>query len=205
MNPAIQKYFETVSKELNNNIDHVDMESLKKAASLILDSEAASGRVHVCGIGKPSYVAGYIASLLSSTGTSAYVLDGTEAVHGSSGQVKKNDVVIAISNSGETAELKATVGALTSNGAAIIACTGDASSWLATHAEVCLLAHVEQEGDTLNKPPRASILSEIMILQSLSILLQEAKKLSYDEYLKWHPGGSLGNSIRAMKEKEEHK
>lgn len=178
-----------VSQSLNED-------AMMEAANLIEHCELHHGRVHVTGIGKPGHVAGYMASLLSSTGTSAYELHGTEAVHGSAGQVKAGDVVIALSNSGETQELKATVEALRRNGALIIACTGNEASWLAQHASVCLKAHVDQEGDTLNKPPRASILAEILVLQILSVELQARKQLNTQEYLKWHPGGSLGASIR---------
>lgn len=203
MSIVVKNYLDTIATELKNCIDDVNCDNLEKAASIILNSEKNAGRVHVCGIGKPSYVAGYMASLLSSTGTSAYVLDGTEAVHGSSGQVKPGDVVIAISNSGETTELKATVNALKDNGALVISCTGNRNSWLANNTYLYLLAHVEEEGGALNKAPRLSILSEIITLQALSIILQETKKLTYDDYLKYHPGGSLGNSIRSMKKKEE--
>ena len=176
----------------------MDMESIERAAHIIMESEKQGGRIHVTGIGKPGHVAGYIASLLSSTGTSAYELHGTEAVHGSSGQVKKGDVVIAISNSGETMELEATVQTLIANGAHIISCTGNPQSTLAKQSEVCLVAHVDEEGDELNKPPRASILSEILILQCLSVVLQEAKQLDLNQYVKWHPGGSLGKSIKEL-------
>ena len=106
------------------------------------------------------------------------------------------DVVIAISNSGETMELKATVETLKKNGAKIIALTGKPESWLAKAGDVALIAGVAQEGDSMNKPPRASILVEIMMLQCLSILLQNEKHLDPKQYVKWHPGGSLGKSIR---------
>lgn len=198
MDDNLQKFLSNIEEELNKNIKNADIESIKKAAEIILASEKKGGRVHVTGIGKPGHVAGYIASLLSSTGTSAYELHGTEAVHGSSGQVKLGDVVIAISNSGETLELKATIETLLANGARIISCTGNTESWLAKHSEVCLPAHVDEEGDNLNKPPRASILSEIIILQCLSVALQNIKKLNLNQYVKWHPGGSLGKSIKIM-------
>ena len=113
-------------------------------------------------------------------------------------ELKKGDVVIAISNSGETMELEATVQTLIANGAHIISCTGNPQSTLAKQSEVCLVAHVDEEGDALNKPPRASILSEILILQCLSVVLQEAKKLDLNQYVKWHPGGSLGKSIKEL-------
>lgn len=193
---VVKQYFETVMHELKQYIGTVDYQALQQAQQLILESEGKGGRVHVTGIGKPSYVAGYIASLLSSTGTKAYVLHGTEAVHGSSGQVAPGDVVIAISNSGQTVELRATVETLITNGAKIIAVTGNAQSWLATNANVALIAGVKQEGDSLNKPPRGSILAETLILQALSVMLQEYRQLTPKQYVKWHPGGALGASIK---------
>lgn len=199
----LDSFLSTIQKEVEENIEKINKENLKKAASIIIESEKQGGRVHVTGIGKPGHVAGYIASLLSSTGTSTYELHGTEAVHGSSGQVKKGDVVIAISNSGETGELKSTVETLIKNGAHIISCTGNENSWLSKNSEVCLVAHADQEGDSLNKAPRASILSEIIVLQSLTVLLQEAKQLDLNEYVKWHPGGSLGQSIREIQKEEK--
>ncbi len=196
MNQYLESFVDSSREEFEKNCRQIDYKAIEKAADIIMKSEARDGRVHVTGIGKPGHVAGYVASLLSSTGTSAYELHGTEAVHGSSGQVKSGDVVIAISNSGETTELKTTIETLISNGASIISCTGNPKSWLARHSEICLVAHVDKEGDTLNKPPRASILSEIFILQSLSVVLQERKELNLNQYVKWHPGGSLGKGIR---------
>lgn len=195
-NKQIQQFLDIEAVELKKFIDQIDIEALCAAKQLILEAEKEKNRIHVTGIGKPGHVAGYAASLLSSTGTATYELHGTEAVHGSAGQVLPGDVVIAISNSGETAELKGTVETLKNNGARIIALCGKKESWLAKQGDVALIAGVEQEGDSMNKPPRASILAEIMMLQSLSILLQYAKNLTPKEYVKWHPGGSLGKSIR---------
>lgn len=192
----IKDFLSIESDELKKFIDGIDTEALIRARDLVLEAEKNHNRVHVTGIGKPGHVAGYAASLLSSTGTPTYELHGTEAVHGSAGQVMSGDVVIAISNSGETAELKATVETLKRNGAKLIALTGKEGSWLAKQGDVTLIAGVSQEGDTMNKPPRASILAEMIMLQSLSILLQNAKHLTPQQYVKWHPGGSLGASIR---------
>ena len=174
-------------------------EAYEDAVALIEECRAAGHRVHVTGIGKPGHVAGYGASLLSSTGTPSYFLHGTEAVHGSCGQLEEGDVVIAISNSGETNELKATVTCLKGVGVHIIALTGNPNSWLANEAEVALIAGVKQEGDSMNKPPRASILAEIIELQCLSILLQNEFGLDPKQYVKWHPGGALGASCREDK------
>lgn len=196
----LEKYLETIESETKNIVDNIDKDKMITAADLIKEAERNGNRVHVTGIGKPSYVAGYIASLLSSTGTPSYFLDGTEAVHGSSGQVRPGDVVIALSNSGETNELLATIKTLRNNKAKIISCTSKDSSSLSKAADVSLVAYVRAEGDDLNKPPRASILAEIIVLQALSIILQERNDLDSHSYLKWHPGGALGESIRSEKD-----
>lgn len=195
----VVEFLDIVKGSLDEYVAGIDFEALSAAKKLILDSEAAGGRLHVTGIGKPGHVSGYAASLFSSTGTPTYELHGTECVHGSAGQTKPGDVVIAISNSGETSELKSTVTCLKGVGVHIIALTGNPESWLAKEAEVALIAGVKQEGDSMNKPPRASILAEILELQCLSILLQNEYGLEPTQYVKWHPGGALGASIREGK------
>lgn len=192
----IKEFLSIETNELDQFREQIDYEALIKCRDLIIDAEKHKNRVHVTGIGKPGHVAGYIASLLSSTGTPCYVLHATEAVHGSSGQVQTGDIVIAISNSGETKELMATVNTLKQNGAKIISVCGNLESWLSKQGNVTLYAGVAQEGDTMNKPPRSSILAEIIVLQCLSVLLQYEKKLDPEQYVKWHPGGSLGKSIK---------
>ena len=193
---GLKKFVDTAAAEFTNFAGSVDPAAVEKAAQLILAAEKAHNRVHVTGIGKPAHVAGYAASLMSSTGTPTYELHGTEAVHGSAGQVVPGDVVIAISNSGETAELKATVTTLRKNGAKIISVTGGRESWLAKNSDAFLFAGVREEGDTIGKPPRASILAEIFILQCLSLVLQYEQNLQLEKYLTWHPGGSIGQSGR---------
>lgn len=193
---TLPEFLDILSSEISTFIASIDKLAINKARDLILDSEKNHGRVHVTGIGKPGHVSGYISSLLSSTGTPAYILHGTEAVHGSSGQVVSGDIVIAISNSGETQELKATIETLKTNGAKIIGVSGNSDSWLKNASDAFLFAGVKKEGDDLNKAPRASILAETIALQSLSVALQYAKGLNSQQYLKWHPGGSLGKSIR---------
>ena len=195
----VVEFLDIVKSSLDKYVAGIDFEALAAAKKLILDAEAAGNRLHVTGIGKPGHVAGYAASLFSSTGTPTYELHGTECVHGSAGQTKPGDVVIAISNSGETSELKSTVTCLKGVGVHIIALTGNPESWLAKEAEVALIAGVDQEGDSMNKPPRASILAEILELQCLSILLQNDYGLEPTQYVKWHPGGALGASIREGK------
>jgi len=193
---TVPEFLDILSNEISTFIASIDEIAINKARDLILESEKNHGRVHVTGIGKPGHVSGYISSLLSSTGTPAYILHGTEAVHGSSGQVVPGDVVIAISNSGETQELKATVETLKANKAKIIGVSGNSDSWLKNASDIFIFAGIKDEGDSLNKAPRASIIAETIALQSLSVALQYAKGLDGQQYLKWHPGGSLGKSIR---------
>ncbi len=192
LNNILMNFVEISNEEMQALTKEINVDFYNKAVELILAAEKNGNRVHITGIGKPGHVAGYIASLLSSTGTPTYELHGTEAIHGSSGQVKSGDVVIAISNSGETAELKATVTALKKNGAKIIAVTGKRESWLAKNGDAFLYAGVENEGDPLNRAPRASILAEVFVLQGLSLLLQCTKGITPEQYVKWHPGGALG-------------
>lgn len=189
---ALNTFLEISKEEFNQYANSVNTDEINRAAELILAAKKQGNRLHITGIGKPAHVSNYAASLISSTGTPAYYLHGTEAVHGSSGQLVEGDVVICISNSGETAELKATVSAIRNNGAKIIAVTGNRNSWLGTQADICLEARVEQEGDVLNRAPRTSILVELHILQCLSIVLQDAVGLTPAEYVKRHPGGALG-------------
>lgn len=195
----VQEFLSIAKESVDEYVAGIDFAALSAAKQLILAAEAKGGRLHVTGIGKPGHVSGYAASLFSSTGTPTYELHGTECVHGSAGQTRPGDVVIAISNSGETNELKATVTCLKGVGVHIIALTGNPNSWLANEAEVALIAGVKQEGDSMNKPPRASILAEIIELQCLSILLQNEFGLDPKQYVKWHPGGALGASCREDK------
>ncbi|HDN2450641.1 TPA: carbohydrate isomerase, partial [Clostridioides difficile] len=89
---TLSKFLDTLSNEVSIFIESIDEDAINKARDLILEAESNHGRVHVTGIGKPGHVSGYISSLLSSTGTPSYTLHGTEAVHGSSGQVVAGDV-----------------------------------------------------------------------------------------------------------------
>lgn len=189
----LKSYIDISTEEFVKYSKNIDFDALRRAADLIIEAKKNNSRLHITGIGKPAHVASYIAASFSSVGTPTYFLHGTEAVHGSCGQLTEGDIVIAISNSGGTVELKAAVNAIKNNGCKIIAVTGNPNSWLAENAEVTLVAGVEREGGVLNRAPRTSILVETHILQCLSILLQEDVKLTPQQYVKWHPGGALGN------------
>ncbi|ADK80477.1 KpsF/GutQ family sugar-phosphate isomerase [Sediminispirochaeta smaragdinae] len=189
---ALDRFVDTASKAFGRYAELITRDMYEDAVELILAAEKRGNRVHITGIGKPSHVAEYVASLLSSTGTPTYYLHGTEAVHGSCGQLLPGDVVICISNSGETVELKATVSAIKRNGCTVIAVTGNASSWLAQEGDAHLFAGVPEEGGPLDRAPRISVLAEILILQGLSVILQSVRGVSPEEYVMWHPGGALG-------------
>jgi len=150
----------------------------------------------VTGVGKPEHLARYGASLLSSTGTPAAFLHATECVHGSAGQVVAGDVVIAISNSGRTAELLAALAAVRALGAKLIAITGDLASPLARSCDVALDAGVAREGGGLGLAPRASIAAELLVLAALSTGLELARGFSRAEYHARHPAGRLGEISR---------
>ena len=189
---TLKNFLASAKENFSSSIDSVDLDACKKAAELILAAQANGGRIHVTGIGKPGHVAAYAASLLSSTGNPAAFLHGTEAVHGSCGQLVAGDVVIAISNSGETVELKATVNAIHNNGCKVIAVTGNPDSWLSKNSECTLLAGVSEEGGPLDRAPRNSVNAEMLILEALSVVLQVEKDWDPEKYVRCHPGGKLG-------------
>ncbi len=190
---AIKNFIEISKKETDEFLSNVDLASVEKAAKLIIEAKKRGNRLHISGIGKPAHIAGYAASVISSTGTPTYFLHGTEAVHGSCGQLVAGDIVIMISNSGETAEMKATVNAIKNNSCQIIGVSGKSESWLAKESAAFLFAGVKEEGGPLNRAPRMSIIAETFILQILSLYLQMDYDLDPKQYVKWHPGGSLGH------------
>lgn len=189
---AYTHYIETIRSGMEKQIARMEYEQIESAAALIRAVECDGGRIHISGIGKCAHVATYMASLLSSTGTPTYYLHGTESVHGSCGQLRENDLVIFISNSGETPEMKASVTAIKNNGCRVIGVSGNAESWLAKESDVHLLAKAEEEGGPMNRAPRMSIFAELLVLQSLSVILQEDAGVTPQQYVKWHPGGKLG-------------
>lgn len=189
---AVSNFFQSVDAQMNTFLKSLSPDDYETAAQIILEAQAKGNRLHITGIGKPGHVSAYMASLFSSTGNPCYFLHGTEAVHGSCGQLVAGDVVIAISNSGETGELKATVLAVKDNGCKIIGVSGNPDSWLAKESDAFLFAGVKEEGGPLNRAPRNSILAEILTLQALSVALQVEQDWDPIKYVRCHPGGKLG-------------
>lgn len=188
----LESFKEAAVENVASFADKLTLEYFDKALSVIDDALASGNRVHVTGIGKPGHVASYAASLLSSTGTPSTFLHGTEAVHGSCGQLVPGDVVICISNSGETEELKRTVEAVKNYGCKVIGLSGGEGSWLDRNSDVCMIAKVTEEGGPLNRAPMSSVLVECMALQGLAIMLETQCGLTVNDYIKRHPGGKLG-------------
>jgi len=189
---AVDTFLASAKEEFAAFANQINSDTYEEAAAIILESQKNGGRLHITGIGKPGHVSAYMASLLSSTGNPCYFLHGTEAVHGSCGQLVAGDVVIAISNSGETSELKSTVLAVKNNGCKIIGVSGKPESWLAKESDAFLFAGVGAEGGPLNRAPRNSILAEILTLQALSVALQVEQDWDPIKYVRCHPGGKLG-------------
>lgn len=162
------------------------------AVELILNCR---GRVTVSGIGKSGHIARKVASTMASTGTPAYFVHPTEASHGDLGMVTREDVFIALSNSGETAELLAIVPMIKRQGAKLIALTGQPDSSLAREADVHLYAGAEKEACPLNLAPTASTTAALALGDALAIALMQAKGFSRDEFARSHPGGTLGRKL----------
>ena len=167
-------------------------ESLLRALSLILN---CPGRVIVCGIGKSGHVGHKIASTLASTGTPACFVHPAEASHGDLGMITADDVVIAISNSGESTELLNILPSIKRQGAKLIAMTGNAKSSLARDADVHLDAGVAQEACPLNLAPTASTTAALALGDALAVALLDARGFGAEDFARSHPGGSLGRRL----------
>jgi arabinose-5-phosphate isomerase len=167
-------------------------QDFQRAVDLILDCR---GRVTVSGIGKSGHIARKIASTMSSTGTPAYFVHPAEASHGDLGMVTRDDVFIALSNSGESVELLAIVPLIKRQGAKLISLTGNPDSTLAREADAHLYAGAEKEACPLNLAPTASTTAALALGDALALALMQAKGFSRDEFARSHPGGALGRKL----------
>jgi arabinose-5-phosphate isomerase len=184
--------FDVALDELSALRGRLDLTRFAAATQLIREAERAHGRVHVTGVGKAALVAQYAAGVLSSTGTPAAFVHATEVVHGGAGQVVPGDVVIVVSNSGETPEVHAAVAALQQVGARLIGVTGNLASSLARAVDVVLDAGASREGGGLGFAPRASVAAEVLVLAALSAALEKERGFTRSEYHARHPAGRLG-------------
>jgi arabinose-5-phosphate isomerase len=150
------------------------------------------GRVVVSGIGKSGHIARKIASTLASTGTPAFFVHPAEASHGDLGMVTRDDVFIALSNSGESEELLTIIPLIKRQGAKLIALTGNADSSLAREADVHLDAGVAEEACPLGLAPTASTTATLALGDALAVALLDARGVGADDFARSHPGGKLG-------------
>jgi len=162
------------------------------AVHLIL---ACSGRVVVSGMGKSGHIGGKIAATLASTGTPAFFMHPGEASHGDLGMIAHNDVVLALSNSGESNEIVCIVPLIKRRGAKLIAMTGNPNSTLAREADAHLNAAVDKEACPLNLAPTASTTAALALGDALAVALLDARGFSADDFARTHPGGSLGRRL----------
>ena len=157
-----------------------------------------SGRVVVTGMGKSGHVGRKITATLASTGTPALFVHPAEASHGDLGMITSADVVLAISNSGESAELDAILPVVKRLGALLIAMTGGPTSSLARYADIVLDSGVEQEACPLNLAPTASTTAQMALGDALAVALLEARGFGAEDFARSHPGGALGRKLLTL-------
>jgi arabinose-5-phosphate isomerase len=156
---------------------------------------ACQGRVVVMGMGKSGHVGRKVAATLASTGTPAMFVHPAEASHGDLGMVMPGDIVLAISNSGESEELAAILPALLRLGVLLVAMTGGPESTLARHAGIVLSSAVEEEACPLNLAPTASTTAQMALGDALAVALLDARGFKAEDFARSHPGGSLGRKL----------
>jgi arabinose-5-phosphate isomerase len=167
-------------------------ERFVQAVNMVL---GVQGRVVVTGMGKSGHIGRKIAATLASTGTPAMFVHPGEASHGDLGMIKTVDVVLAISNSGESDELIAILPVLKRQGVPLIALTGGLQSSLARHADVVLDCSVDKEACPLNLAPTASTTAQLAMGDALAVALLDARGFKPEDFARSHPGGSLGRKL----------
>ena len=179
------------SESINNISKYID-ENFEKAIQIILKS---TGRVVVTGIGKSAIIANKIVATLNSTGTPSIFMHAADAIHGDLGIIKSDDVIICISKSGNTPEIKELVPFIKMNNNQLIAITGDKSSFLAKNSSVILNSFVEVEVCPNNLAPTNSTTAQLVIGDAIAVTLVKIKGFTKNDFAKFHPGGNLGKKL----------
>lgn len=195
MNGEIKKIATRIFTEEANaikNLVNLLTEDFEQAIQSILN---CPGHSIVTGLGKSGLIGKKIAATLASTGTPAVFMHPTEAFHGDLGMIKSTDIIIAITNSGETDEILRLIPFFKHNGNKIIAITGNPSSTLAKNADYKLNIHVKKEACPLNLAPTTSAATTLVMGDALAITLMEIRHFKSEDYAKFHPGGSLGRKL----------
>ncbi|WEK21261.1 MAG: KpsF/GutQ family sugar-phosphate isomerase [Candidatus Pedobacter colombiensis] len=163
-----------------------------KAVNLIIESQ---GRVIITGIGKSAIIAQKIVATFNSTGTPAIFMHAADAVHGDLGMIQKNDIVICISKSGNTPEIKVLAPLLKQSGNTMIGMIGQLNSELARQADLVLNTYVEKEACPHNLAPTTSTTAQLAMGDALAICLLHSRDFNEQDFAKYHPGGSLGKKL----------
>ena len=179
------------SQAIANLINLLDI-NFEKAVEFIFHSK---GRVIVTGIGKSANIATKIVATFNSTGTPAIFMHAADAIHGDLGIVQKDDVVICISKSGNTPEIKYLLPLIKARGNKVIAITGDKASVLGLQSDFCINAFVEKEACPNNLAPTSSTTAQLVIGDALAVCLLELKDFKSTDFAQYHPGGTLGKKL----------
>jgi len=185
---------ETIIMESNAiaNLSNLLDEDFSNSVELILNSK---GRVIITGIGKSAIIANKIVATLNSTGTPSVFMHAADAIHGDLGLILEDDVVICISKSGNTPEIKVLVPLIKNGPNKLIAITGNKDSFLGQNAHFVLNAYVEKEACPNNLAPTTSTTAQLVIGDALSVCLLELRGFSSKDFAKYHPGGALGKKL----------
>lgn len=179
------------SKAIEKLADFLD-ENFVKAVEIICNS---NGRLVVTGIGKSAIIAQKIVATLNSTGTPSLFLHASEAIHGDLGMVQPGDVVICISKSGNSPEIKVLVPLLKRFGNKLIAITGNITSFLGKEADYVLNTHVDTEACPNNLAPTNSTTAQLVMGDAIAVCLMKMKDFTSEDFAKYHPGGALGKKL----------
>ena len=171
--------------------DFID-DTFAEAVDLIYNS---TGRVIITGIGKSAIIANKIVATLNSTGTPSVFMHAADAIHGDLGLILADDIVICISKSGNTPEIKVLIPFLKNAGNTLIAITGNQKSVLAEQADFVFNSYVEKEACPINLAPTTSTTAQLVIGDALAVCLLELRGFTKDDFAKYHPGGALGKKL----------
>lgn len=186
-----QTVIETEASAVASLSSRID-ETFVAACQLILSCQ---GKIVVLGMGKSGHIAGKIAATMASTGTPAFFVHAAEALHGDLGMITAEDVVLVLSNSGETDEVRQILPLLKRLGVSIIAMTGNSTSTLASHAEVNIDVGVHAEACPLGLAPTSSTTAALVMGDALAVSLLEARGFTTEDYARSHPAGQLGKRL----------
>ena len=186
-----KKTFLSESNSIAKLIDLLD-DNFINATEIIFNSK---GRIIVTGIGKSAIIAQKIVATLNSTGTPSVFLHASEAIHGDLGMVQKEDVIICISKSGNSPEIKVLMPILKHFGNDLIAITGNMTSFLAKNAKYILNTTVDSESCPLNLAPTNSTTAQLVMGDALAVCLMELRNFTNQDFAKYHPGGALGKKL----------